>query len=337
VFGTQAPDTGNAEILAHYGTDEQKRVYLQPLLDGEIFSAYSMTEPQGGSDPSLFRTRAVRDGDEWVISGEKFFSSNVSSATFIIVMVITDPNVPVYQGSSMFLVPTDTPGLDVIRYVGTSNEPLGTGMHAYIHYNDVRVPAENLLGGEGQGFAIAQTRLGGGRIHHAMRTVAQCHQAFDMLCERALSRETRDGIMGDKQFVQGYIADSYAEIEQFRLFVLYTAWLIDQQTTAGARKEIAAAKYTAAKVLHDVVQRAVQVHGALGVSNEMPLMRLWEIAAMQGVMDGPNEVHKVTVARQLLKDRRPAPDQWPSQHLPRKIDAARAKFADLLEHEVGNL
>ncbi|MEX0666621.1 MAG: acyl-CoA dehydrogenase family protein [Acidimicrobiia bacterium] len=337
VFGTQAPDTGNAEIIAHYGTDDQKRRYLQPLLDGEIFSCYSMTEPQGGSDPSLFRTRAVRDGDEWVITGEKFFSSNFSSAAFVIVMVITDPDVPVYQGSSMFLVPTDTPGLDVVRYLGTGDEPIGTGMHAYMRYNDVRVPADNLLGGEGQGFAIAQTRLGGGRIHHAMRTVAQCRQAFDMLCERALSRETRTGILGDKQFVQGYIADSYAEIEQFRLFVLYTAWLIDQKTTAGARKEIAAAKYTAAKVLHDVVQRAVQVHGALGVSNEMPLSRLWQIAAMQGVMDGPNEVHKVTVARQILKDCRPAPDEWPSRHLPRTIAAAQAKFADLLEHDVGNL
>jgi acyl-CoA dehydrogenase len=337
VFGTQAPDTGNAEIIAHYGTDAQKRHYLQPLLDGEIFSCYSMTEPQGGSDPSLFRTRAVRDGDEWVISGEKFFSSNFSSAAFVIVMVITDPDVPVYQGSSMFLVPTNTPGLEVIRTLGTGGEPIGTGLHAYMRYDDVRVPAENLLGGEGQGFAIAQTRLGGGRIHHAMRTVAQCRQAFDMLCERALSRQTRTGILGDKQFVQGYIADSYAEIEQFRLFVLYTAWLIDQKTTVGARKEIAAAKYTAAKVLHDVVQRAVQVHGALGVSNEMPLIRLWEIAAMQGVMDGPNEVHKVTVARQILKDRRPAPDEWPSRHLPRTMAAARAKFADVLEHEIGNL
>jgi acyl-CoA dehydrogenase len=337
VFGTQAPDTGNAEIIAHYGTDEQKKKYLQPLLDGEIFSCYSMTEPQGGSDPSLFRTRALRDGDEWVISGEKFFSSNVSSASFIIVMVITDPDVPVYHGSSMFLVPTDTTGLDVVRYLGVGSEPLGHGMHAYIRYNDVRVPAENLLGGEGQGFVIAQTRLGGGRIHHAMRTVAQCHRAFDMMCERALSRETRDGVLAEKQLVQSYIADSYAEIQQFRLLVLYTAWLCDQKTTAGARKEIAACKYTAAKVLHDVVERAVHVHGALGVSNELPLMRLWEVAAMQGVMDGPNEVHKVTVARQVLKDRRPAPDLWPSQHLPRKIAAARAKFSEVLEHEVGNL
>ena len=136
----------------------------------------------------------------------------------------------------MFLVPTDTPGLEVIRYLGTGSEPIGEGMHAYIRYNDVRVPADNLLGGEGQGFVIAQTRLGGGRIHHAMRTVAQCRRAFDMMCERALSREVRGGILGDKQFVQGYIADSYAEIEQFRLFVLHTAWLIDQKTTAGARK-----------------------------------------------------------------------------------------------------
>ena len=337
VFGCQAPDTGNAEILAHYGTPEQKARYLAPLLAGEIFSCYSMTEPQGGSDPKGFRTRAVRDGDDWVITGEKFFSSNLATAAFVIVMAVTNPDAPPYQRMSMFLVPRETPGIHVERALGIGGEPLGHGMHAYVRYQDVRVPAANLLGGEGQGFLIAQTRLGGWRIHHAMRTVAQCRRAFDMMCERVLSRETQGSLLAEKQSVQNYIADSYAQIEPFRLFVLYTAWLIDSKTTAGARKEIAACKVLAAQVLHDVVQRAIQVHGALGVSNEMPLVPLWHVAAMMGIMDGPTEVHRVTVARQVLKGRRPAPDGWPSEHLPRQVAAARAKFAALLEHEVGNL
>lgn len=336
VFGCQAPDTGNAEIIAHYGTAEQKKKYLEPLLAGEIFSCYSMTEPQGGADPTAFRCRAVRDGDEWVIDGEKFFSSNLSSAAFVIVMAVTSPQAPPHQRMSMFLVPADAPGLNVARWLGLDGEPLGTGMHAYVRYEHVRVPAESLLGGEGRGFEIAQTRLGGGRIHHAMRTVAMCRKAFDMMCERAVSRDTQGTRLGEKQFVQGYVADSWAEIEQLRLFVLHAAWLIDRKGYRAARREIAACKVLAADVLHDVVRRAVQVHGALGVSNEMPLGRLWQVAAMMGIMDGPTEVHRVTIARQVLKGYPPAPDLWPSEHLPRKIDAARRKLEALLEHEVGN-
>ncbi len=191
VFGCQAPDSGNAEIIAHYGTDAQKERYLQPLLNGDIVSCYSMTEPQAGSDPQEFKCRAWRDGDEYVIDGEKWFSSNLRYATFAIVMAVTDPDVPVYQGTSMFLVPTDTPGIEIIRNVGLGGEPPGEGSHAYVRYNNVRVPADNLLGGEGQAFVIAQTRLGGGRIHHAMRTIASCKKAFDMMCERVLSAGTR--------------------------------------------------------------------------------------------------------------------------------------------------
>ena len=171
VFGCQAPDTGNAEIIAHYGTPEQKERYLRPLLDGEIFSCYSMTEPHAGSDPAMFTTRAVRDGDDWVLNGWKFFSSNARTAAFLIVMAVTDPEVSAYRGMSMFLVPSDTPGVNIVRSVGLAGEPPGEGSHALIHYEDVRVPAEALLGGEGRAFVIAQTRLGGGRIHHAMRTI----------------------------------------------------------------------------------------------------------------------------------------------------------------------
>jgi acyl-CoA dehydrogenase len=338
IFGCQAPDTGNAEIIAHYGTPEQKERYLAPLLEGEIFSCYSMTEPQAGSDPSLFETRAVRDGDDWVINGWKFFSSNARTAAFLIVMVVTNPDVSAYEGMSMFLVPTDTPGIDLVRNVALAGEPDDEGSHALIHYDDVRVPADALLGGEGQAFAIAQTRLGGGRIHHAMRTIGMAQSALDMMCERALSRKTADGRLADKQFVQGYIADSYAQLAQFRLFVLYTAWSIDKHNDyRKVRKDIAAIKVLMPGVLHDIAQRALQVHGALGVSNEMPFHRMMLGAAVMGLADGPTEVHKVTVAKQVLRGYQPSDDLWPTQHRPKRLAAAQARYADVLEHEVGNL
>src|SRR5207249_11164753 len=184
VFGCQAPDTGNAEIIAHYGTPEQKERYLRPLLDGECFSCYSMTEPHAGADPTMFKTRAVKDGDEWVLNGWKFFSSNARTSQFLRGMAVTDPDVSAYQGMSMFLVPTDTPGVNIVRNIGLAGEPIGDGMHALIHYDNVRLPEESLLGGQGQAFAIAQTRLGGGRVHHAMRSVGQAQRALDMMCER---------------------------------------------------------------------------------------------------------------------------------------------------------
>jgi acyl-CoA dehydrogenase len=338
VFGCQAPDTGNAEIIAHYGTEEQKERYLRPLLEGECFSSYSMTEPQAGADPTLFTTRAVKDGDEWVINGWKFFSSNARTASFLIVMAVTNPEVNPYQGMSMFLVPTDTPGVDIVRNIGLYGEPLNEGAHALIHYDDVRVPADAILGGEGQAFVIAQTRLGGGRIHHAMRTIGMAQKALDMLCERALSRHTAGGLLAEKQFVQGYIADSYAQLIQFRLFVLYTAWEIDKYNDyKRVRKDIATAKVVMPTVLHDIAWRAMQVHGALGTTNEMPFFGMVHAAGVLGLADGPTEVHKVTVARQVLRDYKATDDVWPTEWGPRKIEAAREKFADYLEAEVGNL
>src|ERR1700757_1381411 len=260
VFGCQAPDTGNAEIIAHYGTPEQKDRYLRPLLNGELFSCYSMTEPHAGADPTLFKTQAVKDGDEWVINGWKYFSSNAKTASFLIVMAVTNPDVSPYKGMSMFLVPTDTPGVNIVRNVGLFGEPLNEGFHALIHYEDVRVPRDALLGGAGQAFVIAQTRLGGGRIHHAMRTIGLSQKALDMMCERALSRQVQGGLLADKQFVQGYIADSYAQLVQFRLFVLYTAWEIDEYNDyQKVRKDIATAKVLMPDVLHDIAWRAMQV------------------------------------------------------------------------------
>ena len=337
IFGCQAPDTGNAEILAHYGTPEQKDRYLRPLLAGELFSCYSMTEPDGGSDPTRFTTRAVRDGGDWVLNGSKYFSSNARTAAFFIVMAVTNPDASPHERMSMFLVPAQTPGIEIVRDVGLGGEPLGQGSHALIRYRDVRVPVDALLGGENQAFAIAQTRLGGGRIHHAMRTIGLARKALDMMCERALSRETQGSRLADKQFVQGYIADSYAQLTQFRLFVLYTAWTIDKyRDYRKVRKDIAAVKVAMPAVLHDIAQRALQVHGALGVSNEMPFHSMLLGASVLGLADGPTEVHKVTVARQVLRDYKPSDDPWPTEHLPRKLAAARARFAAYLEHEVGN-
>jgi acyl-CoA dehydrogenase len=331
IFGTAAPDTGNAEILAMFGTTEQKARYLQPLLDGDIVSCFSMTEPQGGADPGVFQCRAVLDGDEWVVNGEKWFSSNACFAEFLIVMCVTNPDVSVHKGASMFLVPRGTPGVTILRNSGVHGEAPGKGSHAYIRYENVRLPAEALLGGEGKGFAVAQARLGGGRVHHAMRTVGQCQIALEMMCERAVSRTTKGSLLGDKQTVQGYIADSWIELRQFRLQVLHTAWLIDQGHDYKSNQiSIAGIKVMAAKVFHDIVQRAIQMHGALGVSDEMPLGHMWIYAVMMGVMDGPTEVHRATVAKTLLKNYKAAPGLFPTTHVIARREAARAKYKDRL-------
>ncbi|WP_234027678.1 acyl-CoA dehydrogenase family protein [Pseudonocardia dioxanivorans] len=252
VFGCQAPDSGNAEILAHYGTDHLKKTFLEPLVANEIVSCFSMTEPHGGSDPTGFRTTAVLDGDEWVINGEKWFSSHALFADFLIVMAVTEPDAPPHRSMSMFVVPADTPGLERVRDVSVwgHEEPVGT--HQYLRYTDVRVPAENLLGERGAGFAVAQTRLGGGRIHHAMRTVGLVGSAFEMMKRRAVSRTTKGERLADKQLVQEMIADTWIQLEQFRLLVLRTAWRIDRYNDyRKVRADISAVKAAMPKVLLD--------------------------------------------------------------------------------------
>jgi len=267
-----------------------------------VFSSYSMTEPHAGADPTRFTTSAVKDGHEWVINGWKYFSSNANTAAFLIVMAVTNPDVSPYKGMSMFLVPTDTPGINIERNVGLWGEPMNQGSHALIRYENVRVPLEAMLGGEGEAFVVAQTRLGGGRIHHAMRTIGMAQQALDMMCERALSRHTAGSLLADKQTVQAYIADSYAQLVQFRLFVLYTAWQIDKYNDyKRVRKDIATAKVVMPTILHDIAWRAMQVHGALGTTNEMPFFMMIHGAGVMGLADGPTEVHKTTVARQVLR------------------------------------
>ncbi|MDH3682917.1 MAG: acyl-CoA dehydrogenase family protein [Acidimicrobiia bacterium] len=340
VFGTQAPDTGNSEILAHFGTEEQKKRFLEPLLRNEIVSCYSMTEPQGGADPAVFRTSATEDGDEWVINGEKWFSSNARYATFLIVMVVTDPENELVKSQSMFLVPTDTPGVEIVRNVGLGYESEDTdhGSHAYVRYNDVRVPKENLLGPRGGGFAVAQTRLGGGRIHHAMRTCGKVRRLFDMMCERALSRTTKGELLSQKQMVQEMIADSWIEMEMFRLLVLRTAWRIDRyQDYRKVRKDISAVKAAMPGVYRNVASRALQVHGSLGASWEMPFAKEVIESFHMGLADGPTEVHKVQVARQVLRDYKPTEDLFPTMHLPRRRSEAEAKYADVLERHLETL
>jgi len=335
VFGCQAPDSGNAEILALFGTDEQKARYLQPLLDGEITSCYSMTEPQGGSDPGSFVTAATRDGDYWVINGEKWFSTNAKHASFFIVMAVTNPESRTYDKMSLFIVPAETPGIEIVRNVGMGGESSNRGSHAYVRYNDVRVPADHVLGGEGQAFMIAQTRLGGGRIHHAMRTIALARSAFEMMCERAVSRKTRHGRLADFQMTQEKIADSWIQIEQFRLLVLRTAWLIDKHHDyQKVRRDIAAVKVAMPQVLHDVAQRAMHLHGALGVSDEMPFVKMMIAAESLGIADGATELHKMTVARRTLREYEPVTTPFPSRHIPTRRAEAQARLAERLEHSV---
>src|SRR5882672_195884 len=332
VFGTAAPDTGNAEILAMFGTEEQKRRYLQPLLDGEIVSCFSMTEPQGGADPKEFTCQAWRDGDEWVLDGEKWFSSNARHAAFLIVMAVTDPDAAPRRRMSMLVVPADTPGVEIVRNVSTMAErdELDEGIHAYLRYHEVRLPLDAMLGGPGEGFAVAQARLGGGRVHHAMRTVGQCARAFDMMCERALSRRTQGTLLADKQAVQTFIADSWIELQQYRLLVLHTAWKIDNLPHGAARTDIAMCKVAMAKIYHDIVQRALHVHGSLGTTMELPLARMWMSVPDMALADGPTEVHRATVAKQVLRQYEPASGLFPSEHLPPKREAARRRYADIL-------
>lgn len=328
VFGTAAPDTGNAEILAMFGTEEQKERYLQPLMDGEIVSCFSMTEPQAGADPKEFVCKAWQEGNEWVIEGEKWFSSNARYAAFLIVMAVTNPDNPPHGRMSMLIVPTDTPGVEILRNVKVMGDSHDTdeGIHAYIRYNKVRVPLDAMLGQPGEGFKVAQARLGGGRVHHAMRTVGKCQRALDMMVERANSRQTQGKRLAEHQFVQGMIADSWIELEQFRLLVMKTAWAIDEieagrSPAVSPRTLIAMCKVQMAKVYHDIIQRAIHLHGSLGVTQELPLADWWGGVASLALADGPTEVHKAQVAKALLKRGPVTLGLFPSEHIPSRMAA----------------
>jgi acyl-CoA dehydrogenase len=302
VFGCQAPDAGNAEILHLFGTDEQKERWLRPLVAGEVRSFFSMTEPEvSGSDPTTLRTTARREGDEWVIDGHKWFSSGADGAAFGIVMAVTDPEAEPHARASQILVPADTPGVEIVRPIPVMGHAgSGWSTHCEVWYRGVRVPVANTLGEPGDGFRIAQKRLGPGRIHHVMRWLGQMQRAFELLCSYSLEREAFGSRLADKQTVQNWIADSAAAIHACRLMTLDAAQKIDEGEEA--RVEVSVIKYYAAGALHDVIDRAIQVHGARGLTDETPLADMYAHARAARIYDGPDEVHRMVVSRRILKE-----------------------------------
>jgi acyl-CoA dehydrogenase len=328
--GPGTPGSGQSDVLAVFGTEEQKQRWLYPLLEGKITMIYSMTEPHGGADPTGFRCQAVRDGDEWVINGDKFFSSGAENADLILLMAVTDTDASPYQGMSMFIVPTNAPGVRIYGRLGgrpgDDDHGVGFGHHPYIRYQDVRVPADHLIGEPGKAFEMAQRRLSAGRMHHAMRAVALAKREFEMICERALSRYTQGQMLAEKQMVQEMIADAWLELTQFRLLVLQAAWVIEQHGYGAARRYVAACKVKAAEVQRDMAHKAVHIHGALGTTNTLPITRGTD---WLGIADGPTEVHKVTLARQVLKDYEPSKDLWPTRFRPRTLIKARQRLDEI--------
>jgi acyl-CoA dehydrogenase len=299
-FNCAAPDTGNMEILAEHGTPEQRERWLEPLMEGRIRSCFSMTEPAvSGSDPTLLQARAELDGDEWVVNGHKWFTSGAVGAELAIAMVVTDPDAPPYARASMICVPTDTPGFNLVRPISVMGHDGGPG-HCEIRYEDCRVPKEFLLGERGAGFAVAQDRLGPGRIHHCMRAIGTAERAHEMMCRRANERSAFGGPLGDKQFVQESIAASRMEIDQARLLTLYAAWKMDTEGKRAARQAISAIKIVAANMVMDVLDRAIQIHGSLGMTDDTPLAIMWRFSRMLRLADGPDEVHKMVLARREL-------------------------------------
>jgi acyl-CoA dehydrogenase len=304
-----APDTGNMEVLAMFGTAEQKERWLAPLLDGEIRSAFCMTEPDvASSDATNIEARIERDGDEYVVTGRKWWSSGAMSphCRIFIVMGKTDPAAPRHRQQSMILVPRDTPGVHVERGLNVFGfTDAGHGGHAEIVFDHVRVPASNLIATEGDGFAIAQARLGPGRIHHCMRLIGMAERALELLCRRTANRVAFGRPIADHEIVQHWVAQSRVRIEQARLLVLKTAWLMDTVGNQGAHSEIQAIKIAVPQTAEWVIDKAIQAHGGAGVSQDTPLTTLWAAARMLRIADGPDEVHEISLARRELKPYRP--------------------------------
>lgn len=302
VFNCQAPDVGNMEVLEEWATPAQRAAYLEPLLAGEIRSCFAMTEPEfAGSNPVHLGTTAVRSGSSWVLDGHKWFTSSADGAAFAIVMAVTSPDAGPYERASQIIVPLSTPGFELVRNIPVmGDEGAGYFSHAEVRLTSCRVPSENLLGAEGKGFAIAQQRLGPGRIHHCMRWIGICRRALDLMCRRAATRELSPGkTLGQQQTVQTWIADSHAEIAAARLLVLDAASRLDAKD--APRSVISTIKYFVADVLQKVLDRAIQVHGAMGLTDETPLAYWYRHERGARIYDGPDEVHRMVVARELLK------------------------------------
>lgn len=299
LFGNAAPDAGNAELLLIAATAEQKEQYLRPLAAGEIRSCFAMTEPEvAGSDPTGLQTTALLAGDQWLINGHKWFISGAIGSAFAIVMAVTDKGADSHGRASMIIVPTNTPGFKIVRAVPVMGSG-GVGGHCEIRFENCRVPGGNLLGQVGQGFKLAQARLGPGRIQHCMRWIGAAQRSFEMMCRYALERESFGEPLAKKQTVQNWIADSAAEINAARLMTLDAAWKLDRGD--DARIEISLVKFFGARVLHDVIDRAIQVHGALGYSKDTPLEMFYRDARAARIYDGPDEVHRQVVAQRILQ------------------------------------
>ena len=305
LFNCQAPDAGNMEVLMSHGTPEQKEEFLAPLARGDVRSCFSMTEPEhAGSNPVWMSTTAARAGDDYVINGHKWFTSGAEGAAFAIVMAVTNADeANPYARASQIIVPTDAPGFRIVRNVSVmGDEGSDYASHAEVRYEDCRVPRRNLLGREGEGFRIAQERLGPGRIQHCMRWVGVCERAFELMCERAARRELAPGVpLGSRQSVQEWIAESRAEITAARLLVLHTAERIDREGAGAAREDISLIKFYVAGVMHRVLDRAVQTHGALGLTDDTVLAYWYRHERAARIYDGPDEVHKSVVARSVLR------------------------------------
>jgi acyl-CoA dehydrogenase len=300
VFNCSFPDTGNAEVLLEYGTPEQVERYARPLLEDDFRSCFALTEPEAASsDPTNIFTTAALDGGEWVLDGHKWFISGAMGALFAIVMAVTEPDAAPHARASMLIVPVDADGFELVRALPVFGHSRGYG-HAELRFHGVRVPAGNVLGARGEGFAIAQARLGPGRIHHCMRAIGAAERAFELMCRRANSRVTRGDALADKQLVQDWVARSRIEIDTARLSVLHAAWKIDTVGKKAARQDIAQIKVQVAEMLNAVVDRAIQVHGAMGLSDDTPLAALHRGARALRFGDGPDEVHKLTIARREL-------------------------------------
>ncbi len=306
-FNCQAPDIGNTELIHKFGSPALQERFLQPLIDGRIRSCFSMTEPEfAGSNPTRLATSAVRDGDFYVINGRKWFTSSADGATFAVVMAVTNPDAPPHQRASMIIVPTDTPGFQLVRNIPVFGE-VGAGWfsHAEITYQDCRVPVSYRIGEEGEGFRLAQERLGPGRIHHCMRWIGCAERALDMMTQRAVTREIEDGIvLGDKQFIQGFLAESRVEIDAARMLVLRTARHIDLFGQKAVRDQVSGIKFFAANMLLRVLDRAIQVHGALGVTDDILLAAMYRHERGARIWDGADEVHKQAIAKNMMKSYR---------------------------------
>ena len=333
IFGVQAPDSGNMELLAHGATDDQKERWLFPNLRGEISSAFALTEPfLAGSDPTVIGTTAVEDGDEWVINGHKWFITNASVADIVLVFAETNPDGRPHLHASVFVVPTDTPGLEIVRDIGTMAHPEPreprVGNHAELLFNDCRVPADHLIGRPGDGFVLAQQRLGGGRIHHAMRWLGQAQRSLDIMCERAVSRTSHGKLLAQHQMVQEFVAQSHMDIQAARLLTFQVAWKMDKFGAATVRADLGMVKAYVSKVVLAVLDRTIQVCGALGYSTDLPVESWYRQTRFGPIGDGPDELHKSVLARTILKGYSPV-EGWPSEHIPSRVPAAHDKWAEL--------